>query len=95
MKKFRGIFIKNEHEIELMRVANGMTATILDELVANVRPGVPTIFFDELARKMCRDMGVVPNFLNYFCAVLFRQRDHHSRFSFKGHHFEGRGHCQF
>ena len=70
MKKFRGIFIKNEHEIELMRVANGMTATILDELVANVRPGVPTIFFDELARKMCRDMGVVPNFLNY-CGYPF------------------------
>ena len=65
MKKFRGIFIKNEHEIELMRVANGMTATILDELVANVRPGVPTIFFDELARKMCKDMGVKPNFLGY------------------------------
>ena len=65
MKKFRGIFIKNEHEIELMRVANGMTATILDELVANVRPGVPTIFFDELARKMCKEFGVRPNFLGY------------------------------
>ena len=60
MKKFRGIFIKNEHEIELMRVANGMTAAILDELVANVRPGVSTMFFDELARKMCSDMGVTP-----------------------------------
>ena len=35
-----------------------------------MRPGVPTIFFDELARKMCRDMGVVPNFLNY-CGYPF------------------------
>lgn len=70
MKKFRGIFIKNEHEIELMRVANGMTAAILDELVANVRPGVSTMFFDELARKMCSDMGVTPNFLNY-CGYPF------------------------
>ena len=66
MKKFRGVCIKNEHEIELMKIANGMTSTILDELVANVRPGVPTIFFDELARKMCRDMGVRPNFLGLY-----------------------------
>ena len=40
MKKFRGVFIKNEREIALLRKANGMTAAILDELVANVRPGV-------------------------------------------------------
>ncbi len=70
MKKFRGVYIKNEHEIELMRVANGMTAVILDELVANVRPGVSTLFFDELARKMCGEMGVKPNFLNY-CGYPF------------------------
>ncbi len=65
MKKFRGVFIKNEHEIELLRVANGMTATILDELVANVRPGVATIFFEELTQKMCREMGVRPTFQGY------------------------------
>lgn len=31
MKKFRGVFIKNEREIALLRKANGMTAAILDE----------------------------------------------------------------
>lgn len=65
MKKFRGIFIKNEREIELMRKANGMVATILDELVAQVRPGVPTMLFEEIAQKMCREMGVRPSFLGY------------------------------
>ncbi len=70
MKKFRGVFIKNEHELELMRTAGGITAAILDELVANVRPGVPTLFFDDLARRMCGDMGVVPNFLHY-CGYPF------------------------
>jgi len=65
MKKFRGVFIKNEHEIELLRIANGMTAAILDELVANVRPGVPTIYFEEIAQKMCREMGVRPTFQGY------------------------------
>lgn len=65
MKKFRGVYIKNEHEIEFLRKANGMTAAILDELVANVRPGVPTMLFEEIAQKMCRDFGVRPSFQGY------------------------------
>ena len=48
MKKFRGVFIKNEREIALLRKANGITAAILDELVANVRPGVPTMLFEDM-----------------------------------------------
>lgn len=65
MKKFRGVFIKNEREIDLLRKANGMTAAILDELVANVRPGVPTMLFEDIAQKMCRDFGVRPSFQGY------------------------------
>ena len=65
MKKFRGVFIKNEREIALLRKANGMTAAILDELVANVRPGVPTMLFEDIAQAMCRDFGVRPSFQGY------------------------------
>lgn len=65
MKKFRGVFIKNEREIECLRKANGMTAAILDELVANVRPGVPTMLFEDIAQKMCQGFGVRPSFLGY------------------------------
>lgn len=65
MKKFRGVFLKNEREIALLRKANGMTAAILDELVANVRPGVPTMLFEDIAQNMCRDFGVRPSFQGY------------------------------
>lgn len=65
MKKFRGVFIKNEREIDLLRKANGMTAAILDELVAHVRPGVPTMLFEDIAQKMCKDFGVRPSFQGY------------------------------
>ena len=65
MKKFRGVFIKNEKEVDLLRKANGITATILDELVANVRPGVSTMFFEDICQKMCKDYGVKPAFQGY------------------------------
>ena len=65
MKKFRGVFIKNEREIALMREANRMGALILDELEAQVRPGVRTMLFEEIALQMCNDMHVKPANLGY------------------------------
>ncbi len=65
MKKFRGVYIKNEHEIGLLRIADGITAAILDELCARVRPGLSTMFFEELAQDLCRRYNVRPNFLGY------------------------------
>ena len=65
MKKFRGVFIKNEREIALMREANRLGALILDALVAQVRPGVRTMKFEEIARQMCADMHVKPANLGY------------------------------
>lgn len=66
MKKFRGVFIKNDKEIELMAIANGMVATILDELVKNVKAGLSTMFFEELTMKLCQQMGVKPGFLGMY-----------------------------
>ncbi len=65
VKKFRGVFIKNEREIDLLRKANGMVAAILDEIVSQVRPGLPTMFFEDIAQAMTRDMGVRPSFQGY------------------------------
>lgn len=65
MKKFRGVFLKNENEIGLMREANRIVSTILDELGENVRPGVPTIRFEEICRARCEENGVRPAFLGY------------------------------
>lgn len=65
MKKFRGVYLKNDKEIGLMREANRIVATILDELGENVRPGVPTMLFEEICRKRCDEFNVRPAFLGY------------------------------
>ncbi|GAB7023625.1 type I methionyl aminopeptidase [Salidesulfovibrio brasiliensis] len=65
MKKYRGIFLKNDKEIGLMREANRIVSTILDELGRNVEPGVPTILFEEICRARCEEHGVRPAFLGY------------------------------
>lgn len=65
MKKYRGIFLKNEKEIDCLREANRIVAAILDALGAMVAPGVRTMAFEDKARDMCRRYGVTPSFLGY------------------------------
>lgn len=65
MKKFRGVFLKNESELESMRQANRIVSRILDTLGAAVAPGVETREFDRIADKMCREYDVVPSFKGY------------------------------
>ncbi len=65
MKKFRGIYLKNEREIGLMREANRIVAKILDALGEAVKPGVATIEFENICRRMCDDFKVRPAFLGY------------------------------
>ncbi len=62
MKKFNGVFIKNEREIETMAIANGMVACILEELLSQVKPGLSTMYFEEIVVRMCQEMGVKPAF---------------------------------
>ena len=62
MKKYRGVFLKNEREIGLLREANRMVAMILDELGRQVRPGLPTMHFEEIVQSMCREFKVKPAF---------------------------------
>lgn len=65
MKKSRGVFIKNEREIALMRQANRYVAKILDELEAQVRPGLSTMYFEDIVQKMCKQFAVRPAFQGY------------------------------
>ena len=48
-----------------MREANRIVATVLDALGEAVEPGVPTMRFEEIAQKMCKDFGVKPAFQGY------------------------------
>ena len=65
MKKYRGVFLKNENEIAVMREANRLGATILDELEKAVAPGVKTMFFEDICQECCTRFGVKPAFQGY------------------------------
>jgi methionyl aminopeptidase len=65
LKKARGIFLKNEKELGLMREAGRIVSRILDEIGRAVKPGVPTMLFEDIARRMCDEYKVKPAFLGY------------------------------
>lgn len=48
-----------------MREANRIVSRILDELGANVKPGVATITFEKICRDICDEYNVRPAFLGY------------------------------
>ena len=65
MKKVRGIFIKNEKEIELLRQANRIVSRIHDAIAAEIRPGLSTMHFEETAQRLCKEYKVKPAFQGY------------------------------
>lgn len=65
MKKFRGIFLKSDHEISCLHHANRITAQILGHIVEHIAAGVKTIELEEIAIEQCKKHGVVPAFKGY------------------------------
>lgn len=65
VKKFRGVFLKNENEINVLREANRIGACILDAMSEAVEPGVPTMRFEEIAQDLCLTYKVRPAFQGY------------------------------
>ena len=65
MKKFRGIYLKNEKEIDLMREANRIVSVILDRMAEKVVPGAKTMEFERIALRSCEEFKVKPAFLGY------------------------------
>lgn len=59
------IYLKTEHEIELLRKANLLVSATLTEIAKVVRPGVTTRQLDTLAEQFIRDHGAVPTFKNF------------------------------
>jgi methionyl aminopeptidase len=64
-KKRRGIEIKSEREIEIMRQAANIVATVLKEISEMVEPGMTTADLDAHAEKRIREMGATPSFKGY------------------------------
>jgi methionyl aminopeptidase len=56
---------KNSQEIEIMRQAGKIVATVLRELAAQVEPGMTTADLDRYAEQRIREMGATPSFKGY------------------------------
>jgi len=57
--------LKNEQEIATMREASRIVSRILDAFEEAIEPGIPTMFFEDLAQDLCTKHGVKPAFQGY------------------------------
>jgi methionyl aminopeptidase len=64
-KQRQGIEIKSPQEIEIMRQAGAIVATVLKEISELVQPGMTTADLDAHAEKRIREMGATPSFKGY------------------------------
>ncbi len=64
-KSKRKVEIKSPQEIEIMRQAATIVATVLKEIQETVEPGMTTGDLDALAEKRIREMGATPSFKGY------------------------------
>lgn len=59
------VSVKSPREIEKMRKAGHLLEQVHNELAKMIRPGVSTWEIDHEGEKIIRDLGCIPNFLNY------------------------------
>lgn len=59
------VTIKSKKEIQLMREAGKMLEDVHNRLAEIIQPGISTLEIDQFGEKAIRDLGCVPNFLNY------------------------------
>jgi methionyl aminopeptidase len=59
------IYLKTDEEIELMREANQLVAKTLGELAKHIKPGVSTLYLDQVAESFIGDHRAIPAFLGF------------------------------
>lgn len=64
-RRVRGVELKTEAELEIMREAARIVATVLKEIEALVQPGMTTADLDAHAEARIREMGATPSFKGY------------------------------
>ncbi|MBE9141224.1 type I methionyl aminopeptidase [Nodosilinea sp. LEGE 07088] len=64
-RRVRGVELKSETELGIMREAARIVATVLKEIEALVQPGMTTADLDAHAETRIRDMGATPSFKGY------------------------------
>jgi methionyl aminopeptidase len=65
IKQRRGVEIKSAREIEIMRQASRIVATVLKEISEMAAPDMTTADLDDYAEKRIREMGATPSFKGY------------------------------
>lgn len=65
VKAGRRIELKSESEIETMRAASKIVATVLKEINEMTEAGMTTADLDDYAEKRIREMGATPSFKGY------------------------------
>jgi len=60
------IHIKTHEEIELMRESALIVSKTLGMLASEIKPGVTTLYLDDLAETFIRDHGALPGFLGLY-----------------------------
>jgi methionyl aminopeptidase len=64
-RRVRGVELKSEAELEIMRQAARIVATVLKEIESMVQPGMTTADLDAHAEKRIRELGATPSFKGY------------------------------
>jgi methionyl aminopeptidase len=65
VRKYRGIFLKNDQEIAALKESCQIAAIILRSLGDLIEPGLPTIELENHALKLCDDYKAEPAFKGY------------------------------
>jgi methionyl aminopeptidase len=65
-KRVRGVELKTAEELDIMRQAAAIVATVLKEIEALARPGMSTLELDAYAEKRIRELGATPSFKGYY-----------------------------
>lgn len=64
-RRAQGVELKSAAEIEIMRGAARIVATVLKEISEQVKPGMTTADLDGYAEQRIREMGATPSFKGY------------------------------
>lgn len=59
------IHLKNEQEIELMRLSARLVGQAIAEVASRLKPGVTTAYLDKVADEFIRDNKATPSFKNF------------------------------
>ncbi len=59
------LYIKTDEEVGLLRESNLLVSRTLAEIASVIRPGITTLYLDEIAETFIRDNGAIPGFKGY------------------------------